>query len=134
MENLILMGVIVIFIALTKAFISTIDSNLVVPPPQQEDRKYSEAEIAAKSMGYWESKLRKAEGPDQKAEFFGNIRAAQMALIYTTGDFVPEQAKQDLSELPKKPIAQAEEPLPKNVVPLSSAKKNRTDTDFFNDW
>lgn len=135
MENLILVGVVVIFIALTKAFKTTIDKNLIVPAsPRQDNRQYSEAEIAAKSMGYWEQMLRNTTDTNKRTECFNNIRAAQLALIYCTGDFVPELAKQDLGNTPKTPMTKIAEPLPANVVSLASAKQTKSDADFFDRW
>jgi hypothetical protein len=116
---------------------------LSMEPRWTPEREYSKAELAAKSMGYWEKQLRTADNAEHKAHCFDNIRAAQRVLMESTGDYVPLQAKRESSEplptlienkpaqslLSKQPL----EKVPKNVIILANARGLKKGDDFFED-
>ncbi len=108
---------------------------LCIEPRWTPEREYSKAELAAKSMGYWEKQLQIADNATDKAHCFDNIRAAQRVLMDSTGDYVPLQAKRDLTEpLPTLVDKKLVEPsLPQNVILLAHAKGFKKGDDFFED-
>ena len=57
------------------------------------DRIYSEAELAAKSFGYWEKQVYVADSDPQRSFCYKNARNAQILLMRAAGDFVPDLAK-----------------------------------------
>lgn len=116
---------------------------LCIEPRWTPEREYSEAELAAKSMGYWEKQLHVSNNATEKAHCFDNIRAAQRVLMESTGDYVPLQAKRDLTApLPTLVEQKPVQPLlsknvsknaPKNVIILAHAKGLKKGDDFFED-
>ncbi|MCJ8272453.1 MAG: hypothetical protein MJK04_24020 [Psychrosphaera sp.] len=141
--------IILLYVALFIWFYIKIRKNIAlrIEPRWTPEREYSKAEIAAKSMGYWEKRLHVASNATEKAHCFDNIRAAQRVLMESTGDYVPSQAKRDLSEplptlveqkpvqpyLLKKELEKEPRKLPKNVIILAHAKGLKKGDDFFED-
>lgn len=98
--------------------INMIKRNVDVKPPV---RLFSEIEIAAKSLGYWES--RSLTGPPEDAILcVKGLLAAQRRLIALTGDFIPDEAKTVLDNK-RAPI----DILPEGVVSIELARKTEHD-------
>ena len=83
------------------------------------ERAFSEAEIAAKSVGYWEKRGLNAKGGEEYKLCLKGLIKAQEKLIMLTGDYVPDDAKKVLEE--GSPITT----LPSGVVSLDLVRKSK---------
>lgn len=104
-----------------------IKNNITVKPPKRTF--FSEVEIAAKSIGYWENRSLTSP-PEESILCVKGLLAAQRRLIALTGDYVPEEAKTVLDKRVLNNTSQIETPpesLPDGVVSLDLARENKWD-------
>lgn len=93
--------------------------NIPLKPPMTPERAFSEAEIAAKSVGYWEKRgLEACDGEEYKLCLKGLLKA-QERLIMLTGDYVPDDAKKVFQK--GSPVAT----LPPGVASLDLVRKSK---------
>ena len=74
--------------------------NIIPVPPLPPERLFSAAEIAAKSIGYWEKRGLYSDNVKEKMVCVRGLLNAQRRLIALTGNYVPEEAKTILSQTP----------------------------------
>lgn len=117
MDYLIL-GLVILFWLTTLCMMYFIRKNITLKPPMTPERAFSEAEIAAKSVGYWEKRGLKASGEEYKLCLQGLLKA-QERLIMLTGDYVPDDAKKVFQK--GSPVAT----LPPGVASLDLVRKSK---------
>jgi hypothetical protein len=117
MEYLIVILMLIIWLSFI-GFLYKIRQNITLKPPMTPERQYSEAELAAKAIGYWE-KRGLSDIDEDSSLCIKSLMRAQERLIMLTGDYVPDEAK-----LPQgKPSPT--DVLPPDVVSLDLVRKSK---------
>jgi hypothetical protein len=110
----------------------TNQKNIVVIPPITPERLHSEAEVVAKSIGYWEKMAKEGKTSDERVFAALNLSKAVKRLIELTGDYVPDEAKKPLVE--PEPVKEKLiiEILPPGVASLAAARESKNEN--LRDW
>ena len=106
--------------------------NIRVMPPKTPERLCSEAEVVAKSIGYWEQMAKKGKTYDERVFAALNLSKAVKRLSELTGDYVPEEAKKPLVELEPVKEKLIIEILPPGVASLAAARESKNENQH--DW
>jgi hypothetical protein len=106
--------------------------NITIEPPITPERLHSEAEVVAKSIGYWEKMAKEGKTSDERVFAALNLSKAVKRLIELTGDYVPDEAKKPLVE--PEPVKEKLiiEILPPGVASLAAARESKNEN--LRDW
>jgi hypothetical protein len=106
--------------------------NITTVPQITPERLYSEAEVVAKSIGYWEKMAKEGKTSDERVFAALNLSKAVKRLIELTGDYVPDEAKKPLVE--PEPVKEKLiiEILPPGVASLAAARESKNEN--LHDW